>query len=269
MTRQRVFIYGSCVSRDTFTRFDPHLFRMIDYVARQSALSAGTPPVTAVEPPVMDSPFQQRMVSGDFASNLQHRLAKQADLTDLVLIDLTDERLGVHLLPDGTVVTRSPELIASGAEQDLPGGTRHLKFGAAEHRERWAACIDVVGDLLRHHLPGVPVALLDVPWAARSESGAAPPDSFGMTADRANPVLRDYADMAARALGADLIRVRPDAVSSSPHHRWGDAPFHYTEAVYLRLVRRISGTAGRPVQSDVLRSGTRARPQQADPRPAS
>ncbi|SKC38907.1 DUF6270 domain-containing protein [Krasilnikoviella flava] len=247
MSKNRVFIYGSCVSRDTFEHLDPDQFELVQYVARQSALSAYTRPVTLVEPPRLESHFQQRMVSGDYASSLQTAIPEAAASTDLVLIDLVDERLGAYVLPDGSVVTRSTELVQSGAEQQLPAGSQHLPFGSEQHFQYWSQGIAAVGELIRHHMPRAAVVLLDLPWAERSETGSPTPDSFGVTAAEANPTFRAYAQVAGQALGAEVISLRPEEVASSPDHPWGDAPFHYAEDVYLRVVKELTGTPGRPV----------------------
>ncbi|MFC7877385.1 DUF6270 domain-containing protein [Isoptericola sp. NPDC057391] len=245
MSKTRVFIYGSCVSRDTFEHFDPEQFELIRYVARQSALSAYTRPVTLVEPPVLESSFQQRMVSGDYASDLQTLIPELASVTDLVLVDLTDERLGAYILPDGSVVTRSVELVQSGAESRLPAGSQHIAFGSDQHFHYWSSAISAVGELFRQHMPRAAVVLLDVPWADRSESGTPVPASFGMTAADVNPLLRHYTKEAARALGAELVTVPDGIVSSSANHPWGDAPFHYSRLVYRTLTEQITGTEGR------------------------
>lgn len=245
MSKHRVFIYGSCVSRDTFEHFDPEQFELVQYVARQSALSAYTRPVTLVEPPQLESSFQQRMVSGDYASNLQALIAESAARTDLVIVDLIDERLGAYVLPDGSVVTRSTELISSGAEHHLPAGSQHLPFGSEQHFQYWSQGITAVGGFVQHHMPHAAVVLLSVPWAERSEAGVPTPASFGITAAEANPVFDTYVQVAAQALHAEVVSLRRDDVISSPDHPWGDAPFHYAQDVYLRLAKAITGTPGR------------------------
>lgn len=247
MTSTRVFIYGSCVSRDTFEHLDPEQFSLVHYVARQSALSATTRPVELMAPPSAASRFQQRMLEGDFRSTLRPLLQQHANETDVLLVDLTDERLGVYLLPDGTVVTRSVELIESGAEQSLPAGTHYVQFGTQQHFEFWSGAIQALGDTIRQTMPHASVALLNVPWAEWSESGAPTPDSFGVTAAQANPVFDSYAEIAGEALGAHVITLDPADVVSGPHHPWGDAPFHYAERVYLDIVRRLTGSEGRSV----------------------
>ncbi|WP_129788055.1 DUF6270 domain-containing protein [Promicromonospora panici] len=247
MSRTRVFIYGSCVSRDTFEHLEPGQFKLVGYVARQSVLSAYTRPVELIVPPTRESRFQQRMVSGDFASSLRSRIASAATHTDLVLIDLVDERLGVYLLPDGSVVTRSVELIDSGSEQHLPQGTQHLAFGTQQHFELWRTAMGSIGGRLRHDMPQATVVLLDIPWAERSETGGRTPDSFGMSARDANVVFQSYVRFATKALGAQVLSLDPPEVMSSPAHPWGDAPFHYAERVYLDIVKRLTGAEGRVI----------------------
>lgn len=247
MSKTRVFIYGSCVSRDTFEHLDPEQFELVEYVARQSVLSATTRPVEMLPPPTLESRFQQRMVNGDFTSNLRPLLSQRAGEIDVLLVDLTDERLGVYLLPDGSVVTRTVELIESGAEQSLPQGARHVAFGTQQHFEYWSGAIRALGDTIRNTLPQVAVAILDIPWAEWSENGQQTPVSFGVSAAQANPVFRSYVEVATQALGAHVVALDPSEVMSGPHHPWGDAPFHYAENVYLDIVKRLTGAEGRVI----------------------
>lgn len=247
MSKTRVFIYGSCVSRDTFEHFDPEQFELVEYVARQSVLSAYTKPVELMAPPTMESRFQQRMITGDFSSSLRSLLSTHGSATDLVLVDLTDERLGAYLLPDGSMVTRSVELIESGAEQYLPQGSQHIAFGTQQHFEYWSTAMNYIGERFQHYMPQATVVLLDLAWAEWSESGAQTPDSFGVRATDANSIFRPYIQVAAQALGAHVVSLDPAEVMSGPHHPWGDAPFHYAEKVYLETVRRLTGTEGRVV----------------------
>jgi len=244
MTKHRVFIYGSCVSRDTFEHFDPEQFELVQYVARQSALSAYTRPVTLVEPPRLESPFQQRMVSGDYKSSLQNLIPDLGMQTDLVLVDLADERLGAYVLPDGSVVTRTIELIESGAENDLPQGTQLLPFGSELHLQYWTSGITSVGKLLRQYMPHAAIVLLDIPWADQSKDGTPTPLSFGVGAETANPLYKAYAQTASRALNARTVTLESSQVRSDPEHPWGDAPFHYAADVYQRIAQLICRDEG-------------------------
>jgi hypothetical protein len=248
----RTFIWGSCVARDTFEYLPSQEFTLLRYVARQSAVSAASRPVSLVEPPKLPSAFQHRMLVGDFASNLRAELAVHTS-TDLVLLDLVDERLGVYVLPDDTVLTRSLELIQSNIEARLPEGTRYLKFGTPEHYERWSASVEELGGALCNLVPDAKVVLLDVPWAQRSASGAETPRSFGVSAADANPRFRPYVVRAVEALGAHLVSLQDRDVTADDNHVWGLAPFHYTAQVYEAAVERLVEICKPAVGSSAVR----------------
>ncbi|WP_278235350.1 DUF6270 domain-containing protein [Isoptericola sp. AK164] len=263
MRKTRVFIYGSCVARDTFEFLNPDEFELVQYVARHSAISAYTKPVDLIEPPTLESSFKQRAISGDFASTLRTTIPTLDDI-DLVLMDLTDERLGVYILPDGSVVTRSIELIESGAEEELPEGSHHIAFGSDLHLQYWSTGIMEMSKLFQEHMPRSAIALLGIPWASRSEDGSQTPSSFGISAQQINPLLRAYVDFAARTLGARIIDVDTSIVRSNPRHPWGEAPFHFSKNVYLDAVRSLTGQHGRdpwPQQDELARDFTDDAPQ--------
>ncbi len=240
MSKARVFIYGSCVSRDTFDFLHADEFELVQYIARQSAISAYTKSVELIDPPALPSPFQQRVLSDDFRSSLRTTIPNLRDI-DLVLMDLTDERLGVYVLPDGSVVTRSIELIESGFERNLPAGSHYIPFGTDLHFQYWSAGISEISKLFSEHLPRTAIALLAVPWAERSESGARTPESFGVNARDMNPVMDAYTTHAAQALNSHLISIDPAEALSADDHRWGPAPFHYSTSVYRSLVHSLTG----------------------------
>lgn len=81
----RTLVYGSCDSRDTFSELPRGEFELVDYVARQSLISAYSTPVTEQPVPRMSSRFQQRMVRGDFVSSLPSVLAQHARAISPVL----------------------------------------------------------------------------------------------------------------------------------------------------------------------------------------
>lgn len=246
----RTLIYGSCVSRDTFEYLPRDEYTLVQYVARQSLVSAFTPAVTLLEPPRLDSAFQQRMVTGDFESSLPRVLERHAGAIDLILWDLTDERLGFYLLPDDTVVTRSVDLIASGGEGAVAGEGVLIKFGSDAHFAIWESMLAKLDAALRRRHPSARVVVLAPPWAELTESGEPTLDSFGLSAADANAFYRRYYDRVARAaletIGRDLT------VRASEEHIWGEAPFHYTPATHLALFPR---TRPSPAAASADKSG--------------
>lgn len=221
----RTLVLGSCVSRDLFEELPKGEYTLVGYVARQSLISSFSPPVTRLRPPAMASAFQQRMAKGDYESSLPTVLKRTAGQVDLILWDLTDERLGVYLLPDDTVVTRSVDLIAAGAEPELDSEGMLIPFGNDAHFEMWRRALPQLRNVVSKHHPDSRLSLVALPWAERTESGEPTPTSFGLSAREANTLYERYYDTA-NAAGTEVLW-RDRDVRAADDHRWGVAPFHY------------------------------------------
>ncbi|MBI9114613.1 DUF6270 domain-containing protein [Sanguibacter suaedae] len=238
----RTAIYGSCVSRDTFEYLDQDRFTLVRYIARQSLISAFSPPspVPAEWLERLDSPFQRRMLADDFASSLPTFLQEHGNDIDLLLWDLTDERLGVYELPDGRYVTRSVEGIQCGVDERLGEEARSVPLGSPEHLRLWGAALNALTVLVAD-LPRRPqVLVVAPPWAEHDSEGNPAPSSFGLHAEQANVAYEPYVD-AARRLGT-VLTMDDHLTETSADHPWGIAPFHYAKAVYARLARQIETT---------------------------
>lgn len=239
----RTLVVGSCVSRDTFSHLPEDEFSLVGYIARQSLISAFSPPVVLLDPPALTSPFQRRMADADFASSLPDVVRRTAGRVDLVLWDLTDERLGVWVLPDDTAVTRTVDLIAAGADADVAASGILVELGTAAHRAMWTEAASAFVGLVRRHHPLASLVVLAPPWAELNEAGDESPSSFGILAAEANSRLAAYydavADLGVAVLGRDLD------VTTTPSHPWGEAPFHYSSRVYADLVARIRALGSR------------------------
>lgn len=235
----RTFIYGSCVSRDTFEFLIPQGYELLNYVARQSLLSASAPPTSATIPHVdITSAFQRRMLVGDWESNMLPTLAKYAEWTDLLLWDLCDERLGVRRWSGGTV-TRSVDAISSGLDTHLDQTSEVLALGTFEHLTSFTEGLQRFRETLQH------VGLLDrtllvaPPWAIRTEDGTRSPASFGMHAETANRLFTRYEEAVHDVLGIPVVTLPTEATKADVQHRWGLSPFHYSEDVYQTLAKGI------------------------------
>lgn len=238
-TALRTVILGSCVSRDTFGHLDPARYTLGAYVARQSLATLRRPPgPSAVDTARIASPFQRRVTEGSLRGDAVERLRAAGEVR-LVLIDLTDERLGVIELGDDRLVTRSVELIAGGLDRELRERHPVHAFGSAEHfawwRDGWDLLRDVLiaEDLLRRTLVIAP------PWASASEDGTATPRSYGVGAEEFSGTAAAYVDVLRSSLSAGQIIGEGLAVRSSPAHQWGDAPFHYSTQTYRELCTAI------------------------------
>lgn len=226
----RIFIYGSCVSRDAFTHFGAE-HDLIGYVARQSVISAMSRPTKLLPYLPLDSAFQTRMVDGDLRSNLVPTIQGVAEKIDLLIIDLTDERLGVHKLPDGSFVTRSVELVNSGRLKALSPIPGVIPIGSQRHTIFWQnaaqkfyATLDQMG--LREK-----TLVINTPWATESNDGEPVPGYRDFTTEDMNQHLHDCG-IFIRGLGYKVLDMPASLAVSSKEHKWGLAPFHYAESAY-------------------------------------
>ena len=138
---------------------------------------------------------------------------------DLVLWDIVDERLGLHLHADGGITTDTVEsrtLGATGGSEPTDEGeaadlgatgrpARHVPFGSDEHfalfvaaLPAWRSTLERVGLLDR-------TVLVAPPWAALTTEGEPSAASFGLTAETGNDRSRRYLDAAVEALGLPVV----------------------------------------------------------------
>lgn len=235
----RVAIYGSCVARDAVDLAGGDALDVTVYVARQSLISAGhDAAVHFPDTAQIESAFQRRMMEADFAGDLFSRLDEVVEPTDLLLWDLTDERHGVHVFEDGAVVTRSIDVLGVPEVLSVVDSARHIAFGTDEHFALWAP----QAELFRDHLRGTGMfdrtVVLQIPWALVTSDGRGTPWSMGTRAVDANEAYRRYYDHL-RELGFEILELQPLGVLADPEHRWGLAPFHYTQDVYEEIVGRL------------------------------
>ncbi|GAA5022806.1 DUF6270 domain-containing protein [Terrabacter aeriphilus] len=242
-----VFIHGSCVCRDTVEYFDPERLKLVGYVARQSLISSFGPKSEGWNDldPGLDSPFQSQAVRGDLSASLVASLRASHDLIDVVWMDLVDERNGVLVSADGSVLTNSMEFSRSGLGEKIAPDHVHVKFATDEHFKMWSAAVNELlvfldGLGLRDKL-----LALQHDWAVRSVEGDVFP--FGgskLDPSRVNDLSRRYFDFL-RDQSVSLLEVPAELCVTTRAHRWGIAPYHYSAAFYEyvteELVKRLGG----------------------------
>lgn len=237
----RTAIHGSCVSRDTVERARSS-YELLAYVARQSLISVDNDATVAVEEEPLASPFQQRMRLGDTSGDGLRRLKAVAQRTDLVLLDLCDERLGVLNVGVDLFVTDSVE-----RRQAKRLEAERFNFGSRLHLALWQHAAARWVTQVQEAAPSAKLLLLAVPWATHTEAGESTPPSFSMTAEEANKRFAPYYEFLS-GLGVATIGDALQPVAADDH-RWGVAPFHYANDVYdalNELIQRQSQAAPLP-----------------------
>ena len=236
----QVFIYGSCVARDTFEFLRPRGYGLVDYVARQSLISA----FSHVEPDTIgevtpESAFQRRMLENDWRGMLASVLEAKADRIDVLLWDLCDERLGIRELGEGGFVTRSIDFLSTGVDARMDPKSRVIDLGTPAHRRLWRDALSQWREVLTTRGLISKVVLLAPPWAQIAVDGTPSPTSFGRTPQGANALFADYHHMAVEMLGCPVVTLGEGVVRSDPTHQWGFAPFHYTRDNYVSMADDI------------------------------
>lgn len=241
----RTFIYGSCVSRDTFERLPSREFELLQYVARQSLISATAPPTSRPTPHIeTSSDFQRKMLEGDWHGSLLPLLREHADTIDLLLWDLCDERLGLRRLElaaprrQYAVVTRSVDGMRAGVDEQLQSAPI-IPFGSRKHRLLFLRSLRAFTDeLITLGLLSKTLVLAPA-WATLTQAGTLAPSSFGLQPARANRIYEDYYSAVRHVTQVPVAHLSPAHVQADHEHPWGAAPFHYTEATYGRLVTEV------------------------------
>lgn len=236
MEPKRAFIYGSCVTRDGVDLWPEYGLELAGYIARQSLISAYAPADPHhFKTGSIPSSFQRRMAEGDIRGNLRTALADQADRLDALIWDLTDERLGVILVPSGGVVTRVVRYdrgIYVG-----PGRLdKRMALGESQHLEMWGRALDhFLCDLEALGLRSRTIVNA-TPWSESFADGA--PTGGDPSAAEFNTALAPYLELV-RARGLRVATPEPASVRAEPDHKWGPAPFHYTTTSYRAALEQI------------------------------
>ncbi len=234
---KRIFILGSCVSRDAFGQHNANLFQVETYVARTSLASAMSAPAMGAKIVLdnINSPFQRRMVELDIQKGLPALL--QNSNPDLFLLDLIDERFNLFVSADGAICTISPELSSSGFNTEQQPGVVIPAFSDAFFdlwENGWNGLLALLQQ--RQLLPRLYVNR--VFWSSVHEDGT--PFEAGYTVERigfANAFLKLlYQRMEQDLRPQQFIHYPERMLVGANNHRWGSSPFHYVEKFYAHTI---------------------------------
>ena len=167
--RGRITVYGSHVARDSAAELERRGWTVERHVARQSLISAGRPAAAGdLDLSVLSSPFARRSFLSDMVGNLEAQLTAIAACTDLLLWDLSDERLGVLETAPEAFLTRSTEAMAAGLYQRITA--RLIEMGTAEHLHLWRPALLHFNALLNRLSLADKTVLIHAPRITRASS---------------------------------------------------------------------------------------------------
>lgn len=237
-----VFLVGSCVSRD-LQELWAHRFYRRAYIARQSIISATTPAYVYEVDSRLDSAWQHRMVQGDLASNLLPRLTESAARTDLVVWDLTDERIGVQPLGDGSFGTITPDSLRSGILEAFEEIGDPVLFGTPEHLRLWEHGFEIFVGILEAVGLRSRTFVLAPQWASQNIDGEEIDQEDGRSAEDWAASYAPYIERIERE-GLPVLRLPEALVRTHGGHRWGPAPYHYVDEAYETWAGEIEARIG-------------------------
>jgi hypothetical protein len=237
-----IFLYGGCVSRDAFSEMGP-AGAITGYVARQSLISAFNPPAS-LRPKPLKSSFQNRMLLGDISSDFVTKLESKMNETDVIVMDLLVERLGVSRIRGGSFVTMSSELKESGVLSTVKGQTRGIRFATEEHFRLWSEAAVRLNLFLEKHDIKSKTLVLETPWAELTDSGDKVKGNASMSPMEANEKYERYYRFLSAECGLMTYRIPEEHAIAADDHRWGTTPYHYVASAYQGIGRKVREVLG-------------------------
>lgn len=228
------------MSRDAIAHHEED-YEVTGYLARTSLLSAGTNARHHLPQEFdMSSPFQQRNLLRDVEGGLLANLKSFADASDVLMWDLVDERHGVCVFPDGSILTRSIDLLSVPELVEACEAGEILAFGSDEHFARWCGAATMFADALDVLGLKAKTIVIAADWAVLDTAGNPTPWSMGVRAKEANTRYAPYYQHL-ESLGFTVVRIT-DTVGD-PEHKWGLAAFHFVPEVYETILAAVEDFA--------------------------
>ncbi|MGP5032341.1 DUF6270 domain-containing protein [Glutamicibacter arilaitensis] len=231
------FIYGGCVSRDTYELVKNEHF-LSCYVARQSLISANSLPESRINTKGTSTNFNSRMVVGDINSSLFPSIRENASEADIFLFDILSERLGVYRLQGGRYITDSVELSKSKLLNDFKYARAKVNFGTDQHFSLWKLAIKALKDTLIDCSLFSNSIYIETIWTDRSYQGKVVPKFRNWDAKYANALYEPYFSYL-RELGFKSVKPALDISLSDEDHKWGSSPYHYQQEYYQDVLAQV------------------------------
>lgn len=226
----KVFIWGSCVSRDCFNYPSSSSLELVKYHARCSCVSAMSNPVslTGINIDAIASEFKRQAVIDDFQKQLL--LDLETTEFDILLIDFIDERLALKIDDEGRVITVSAELQETGS---VALDDSLVYVGNEKRFSLWHEAWNKFMEFCDRHGIKDKIVLNCVRWADHMENGE-PVSQFTQSyIARHNAFLERIYEVVKKDIPESRhICYSDDFLVANSKHRWGISPFHYIDSLY-------------------------------------
>ncbi|WP_252107373.1 MULTISPECIES: DUF6270 domain-containing protein [unclassified Halomonas] len=233
----KVFVLGSCVSRDPFEIAEKNNFEIIAYHARSSFSSLGAKP--HVDQKILSeikSNWQRKMVRADMEKSVLEEIKKNN--FDILLIDLIDERFNISVRGD-SVHTVSNEYKKALYQ---PNSYSFLKASSKEKLKLWKKGLEVLSDLLKESMLEKKVVINKVYWTLKGDGADKLLDRYTEEAIyETNAQLEVMYDEIANSIpDAKFINYNSGDLIVDKNHKWGLEPFHFSRNVFLQQLKTLN-----------------------------
>lgn len=226
---KKIFVIGSCVSRDIFNAEGSKENFLVDgYIPRSSLASLlSSSPFEDEYTANLSSDFQKRIVHADIVKLSEKKI--QESHADYFLIDLIDERFNLIKTNTG-ICTLSDELKGTGITKNMPGSV--IESGGDEFFDLWQKGWMKLLYLFENKKSREKIILNKVFWANCTKSG----EKFNSIGERIknqnNFLGRMYEVIESDLNPRQVINFPSDVLLAADEHRWGRSPFHYCDEYY-------------------------------------
>lgn len=231
------------MSRDVFTLLQRNGHQLVHYAARQSLVSASYRADTnLVDHTLFSSKFQLRSVLDDFEGTLFGRLRDRSLEFDVLLWDLIDERRGLLVLQDGSIVTNNWELEATGQIKLLPI-KEIIEFGSDRHFALWKTGVERMFTALRDRGGTENQVVFIAPQFARTTVQGTPLTSTQSihSPEWLETEYRRYSDhIRERYPDVSFIKLDDRSIVADEEHIWGCTAYHFSKNTEELLASAIS-----------------------------
>lgn len=225
---------------------------LVKYVARTSlATQCSAPYVNETILARLPSKFQREMVQTDMTKTLFAQL-QQASF-DVLLLDFIDERFSVGLF-DGARLTLSREFLdANQKELSYPEWNRFSQEKFKAWQRGFAELFDLIST--KRQTPKIVVnKVFFAENSGQSRQGASRCHQFmASEIQRNNDYLSKlYSFIEVNYPQVQFIEFSADLFVANPAHKWGLAPFHYIDELYLVMLTQLKSYVTQPALSPLV-----------------
>lgn len=226
---KKVFIIGSCVTRDAFTKtLLINEFSLVKYIARTTLARLVSGSATISEKNInISSAFQKRMIMFDLSNKLIDvlKLSTNINEVDFFILDLVDDRFGLIEFSEDVYVTSSDEF--RKARLIVTKEAKKIRGNSVLYRQLWEAGLKQILEII----PKEKIIINDVHWASHTESGRllSSPERISFCED----IITGLYDIAKKYIPeSNFVNYPNDIFVGADNHKWGRSPFHYGQPVY-------------------------------------